>query len=78
MMNIVNMQAAKTHLSRWVEEALQGEKIVLAKAGKPMGVRAPIDQTSAPRKGGRLKAVLGEIPVDLDEPSPEIGTLFRG
>jgi len=32
----VNIQAAKTHLSRLVEEAAAGEEIVLAKAGKPI------------------------------------------
>ena len=35
-MKMVNIQAAKTHLSRLVEEAAGGTEIVLAKAGKPM------------------------------------------
>ncbi len=35
-MKTVNIQAAKTHLSRLVEEAAGGEEIVLAKAGKPL------------------------------------------
>ncbi|MCC6414527.1 MAG: type II toxin-antitoxin system Phd/YefM family antitoxin, partial [Opitutaceae bacterium] len=34
-MNTINIQAAKTHLSRLVEQAAAGEEIVLAKAGKP-------------------------------------------
>jgi prevent-host-death family protein len=35
-MKTVNIQAAKTHLSRLVDEAMAGTEIVLAKAGKPM------------------------------------------
>ena len=36
----VNIYAAKTHLSRLVEEAAAGEEIIIAKSGKP--VRAPL------------------------------------
>jgi len=35
-MKVINIQAAKTHLSRIVEEAAAGEEIILAKAGKPL------------------------------------------
>ncbi len=77
-MKTVNIQAAKTHLSRLVEEAVQGEEIILAKAGKPMVVLSPIDQAKEPRKGGRLKKKLGDIPEDFDESSPEIEALFDG
>ncbi|MND34536.1 hypothetical protein D3C80_251550 [compost metagenome] len=35
-MKTVNIHEAKTHLSRLVEEAANGEGIVIAKAGKPM------------------------------------------
>ena len=34
-MRTVNIHEAKTHLSRLVEEAAQGESFVIAKAGKP-------------------------------------------
>jgi prevent-host-death family protein len=35
-MRIVNIHEAKTHLSRLVEEAANGESFVIAKAGKPL------------------------------------------
>lgn len=35
MSKTVNVHQAKTHLSRLIEEALAGEDIVIAKAGKP-------------------------------------------
>ncbi len=33
---IVNIHEAKTHLSRLVEEAANGNSFIIAKAGKPM------------------------------------------
>jgi prevent-host-death family protein len=35
-MQTVNIHEAKTHLSRLIEKAVQGESFVIAKAGKPM------------------------------------------
>ncbi|MEO6022573.1 MAG: type II toxin-antitoxin system prevent-host-death family antitoxin, partial [Burkholderiales bacterium] len=35
-MDTVNIHHAKTHLSKLVEQASQGEEIIIAKAGKPM------------------------------------------
>ncbi|MGA8160291.1 MAG: type II toxin-antitoxin system prevent-host-death family antitoxin, partial [Acidobacteriaceae bacterium] len=32
----INIHEAKTHLSRLIEEAVQGEPFVIAKAGKPV------------------------------------------
>lgn len=35
LVKVVNIQEAKTHLSRLVEEACAGQTIVIAKAGRP-------------------------------------------
>jgi prevent-host-death family protein len=35
-MHTYNIHEAKTHLSRLVEQAAQGESFIIAKAGKPM------------------------------------------
>ena len=51
---VVNVQEAKTHLSRLLERAHQGETIVLAKAGKPYAKLVPLE-TRLPRKPGLLK-----------------------
>lgn len=47
--SVVNIHAAKTQLSRLVEDAKQGEKVVIAKAGKPMPRLLPIEQAREPR-----------------------------
>jgi prevent-host-death family protein len=54
-MKTVNIQAAKTHLSRLVEEAAAGEEIILAKAGKPLAKLVPFAMTRKRRIGGLLK-----------------------
>jgi prevent-host-death family protein len=41
-MKMVNLYEAKTHLSRIVDEALAGEQIVLARAGKPLVKLVPV------------------------------------
>ena len=40
----VNMHEAKTHLSRLVERAVEGETVIIAKAGKPLVKLVPIHQ----------------------------------
>jgi len=59
-MKMVNIQAAKTHLSRLVEEAVAGEEIILAKAGRPLVRLAPFVQQKQPRKLGSLKGRIHE------------------
>ena len=68
-MKTVNIHAAKTHLSRLVEEAATGEDIVIAKAGKPMVRLVP----ARPRKRtgfGELKGRM-TIAADFDDPLPD-------
>lgn len=41
-MTKVNIHEAKTHLSKLLEQALNGEEIVIAKAGKPLVRLVPV------------------------------------
>jgi prevent-host-death family protein len=69
-MTTVNMHAAKTHLSRLVDEAVEGKEIVIAKAGRPMVRLVPV----APK---RRRTGFGEdrgkiwIADDFDAPLPD-------
>jgi prevent-host-death family protein len=69
-MKTVNLHAAKTHLSRLVEDAVQGEEIVIAKSGKPLVRLVPV--TTAGRRTG-FGADKGRIRVaaDFDAPLPD-------
>jgi prevent-host-death family protein len=77
-MRTVNIHAAKTHLSRLVDEVAAGEEIVIAKAGKPLARLVPFASTREPRQPGLMKGKLW-IAEDFDEPLPEeIMAAFRG
>jgi prevent-host-death family protein len=71
----VNIQAAKTHLSRLVEEAVAGEEIVLAKAGKPLVRLMPVQPKTKKRKLGGLRGSIKELPGCWD-PDPAIEAEF--
>lgn len=59
-MKTINIQAAKTHLSRLVDEAAAGEEIVLAKAGKPLVRLVPFRASGQPRCGGQFAGQIFE------------------
>jgi prevent-host-death family protein len=54
-MTIVTIHEAKTHFSRLVELAANGEEVVITKAGKPTVKLVPIILSKPKRKPGRLK-----------------------
>lgn len=70
MEKIVNIHEAKTHLSKILKRVMSGEKIVIAKAGKPIALLSPIDQVPNPRIPG-IDAGKVEISPDFDAPLPE-------
>lgn len=77
-MHQVNIHEAKTHLSRLIDEAVQGEPFIIAKAGKPLvKVMALTAPTGKERR--RLGFMIGQltIPEDFDRMgSQEIEGLF--
>ena len=77
-METYNIHEAKTHLSRLVELAANGEPFVIAKAGRPM-VKVMALSAPEPREMTRTGFMAGEIevPKDFDRMgSDEIQKLF--
>lgn len=67
----INIHQAKTQLSKLVEEAAQGEEIIIAKSGKPVAKLVPIAATKAKiRKPGGLKGQIW-LADDFDAPMSE-------
>ena len=66
----INIHAAKTHLSRLVDEAAGGEEIIIAKAGKPVARLIALETPKPPRVLGLLKGKL-HLPDDIHAPLPE-------
>ena len=76
----INIQEAKTHLSRLVEEASQGKSFIIAKAGKPLVKVTPLSEKEKKdeQKLGFMKGEL-VVPDDFDSMGEsEIIRLFEG
>ncbi|PTM42015.1 type II toxin-antitoxin system Phd/YefM family antitoxin [Bosea sp. 124] len=69
-MKTVNIHAAKTHLSRLVEDVAAGEEVIIAKHGKPMVRLVPLEAVRPKRQLGLL-AGQARIPDDFDAPLPD-------
>jgi prevent-host-death family protein len=78
-MRTVNMHEAKTHLSRLVEAAANGEPFIIARAGKPI---VKVVALEAPASGARRTGFLAgqiSVPGDFDRMgADEIESLFEG
>ncbi|MGB5833852.1 MAG: type II toxin-antitoxin system prevent-host-death family antitoxin [Thiohalocapsa sp.] len=67
-MRTFNMHEAKTHLSRLVEQAAQGQPFVIARAGKPLVKVVPLipPEVGAKRRLGFMTDQI-EVPEDFDQ-----------
>ena len=70
MERIVTITEAKAQLSRLVEDAVAGERVVIGKAGRPMVVLEPYAEDPTPRALGGWKGKVWVAP-DFDDPLPE-------
>lgn len=69
-MKSVNVQEAKTHLSRLLEEVKAGQEIVLAKAGKPIARLVPYKKSVKSRVGGQFKGQVWQAEDCWDSDDP--------
>jgi prevent-host-death family protein len=66
----VNIHEAKTHLSKLLVQAGEGEEIIIAKAGKPIARLVPIKERVLRRQPGSAKGQVAVV-ADFDAPLPE-------
>jgi prevent-host-death family protein len=52
----VNVHEAKTHLSRLLNQALDGEEVIIMRAGRPLVRLTPLETAPARRKLGSAKS----------------------
>lgn len=71
-MTIYNIHEAKTHFSKLLERVLNGEEVIIAKAGKPVARILPVVTEVTQRVPGIDKGKVIIMP-DFDEPLPEFG-----
>jgi len=69
-MTIYNIHEAKTHFSKLLERVLNGEEVVIAKAGKPVARILPVVKEVPQRKPGNDAGKIIIAP-DFDDPLEE-------
>lgn len=72
----VNLHDAKTHLSRYVDQALAGEDVVIARAGRPLVRIVPLESEQQQRRLGFLRGLAvmeGDVKADF---AAEIDAMF--
>jgi len=78
-MPTVNIHEAKTHLSRLIEAAVQGESFIIAKAGKPLVQVTAIEPAEMPKSRIGFMAGHINVPDDFNDLGrDEIAGMFLG
>jgi prevent-host-death family protein len=77
-MTTVNVYAAKTQLSRLLDQVEKGEDVIITRSGRPVAKLTSVRRSQSPRKLGGLKGRI-RIGRDFDAPlPPEILDAFEG
>jgi prevent-host-death family protein len=77
-METVNVHEAKTHFSRLLDKAQDGQEFVIAKAGRPVARLGPLARRGRKRRLGLLDGKF-RIPDDFNRPLPdEVIAAFDG
>lgn len=78
-MQITNISDAKASLSKLIEKVMNGEEVVIGKAGKPVAKLVPYNQDTSPRQlgAGQWQGNIWIVD-DFDELPDEILNLFTG
>lgn len=76
---IVNVHAAKTHLSKLLERAENGEEVIIARAGKPVARLTPVAPVATQEYGGWIGSLQGKawIADDAFETDDELIDLMQ-
>ncbi len=74
----VNIHEAKTHLSKLLRRTMEGEEIIIARAGVPIAKLVSIGRGRTPFPLGLDRGAY-EVPKDFDAPLPhEVIAAFEG
>jgi prevent-host-death family protein len=69
-MSSINLNQAKTHLSKLVDQAASGQDVVIARGGKPVARLTKLSADTGPIRFGMLKGKI-KIAADFNAPLPE-------
>ncbi len=74
-MEIATIHEADSQLSRLIDRAMNGEEVIIARAGRPMVRLVPIVADQPPRVGGQWKGRV-RIAEDFDSLPEDIASAF--
>ncbi len=77
MPKVINIYEAKTQLSALVDQAVNGDDVIIARNGKPQARLTALVPAKGKIKYGLLKGKFS-VPDDFDSPNPDIEALFYG
>lgn len=76
-MHEVNIHEAKTQLSKLIQEALEGEEVIIKKGNKPL-VRLDVLPEARPvRRLGGVAELVTFMAGDFDEPLPDLSAYME-
>src|SRR5438132_894167 len=55
---LINIHDAKTHFSKFINQALKGDEIIIARDGKPLIRLVPYVEETLIRRGGQFKGLI--------------------
>lgn len=76
-MRQVNVHEAKTQLSKLLEAVEAGERVVIARAGKPVAVLSAYKEGVRKRRLGQFRGQ-GHVPDDFDALPEDLARAFEG
>jgi antitoxin (DNA-binding transcriptional repressor) of toxin-antitoxin stability system len=75
---MININEAKTHLSKYARLVKNGERIVLCDRNRPFAEIRPLALTDEGKRPFGLARGEFDVPDDFNDPVPEIEALFSG
>ena len=70
-MTQVTIKEAKTHLSKLIQQAIEGEEVIIAKGQQPLVKLVALPEAPQQRRIGNAEGVIVYMADDFDEPLPE-------
>ena len=71
-MHQVNIHEAKTHLSRLIQEALDGEEVIIARDNKPLVRLHVLPEAKNKRRLGGIPHLIVSMADDFDAPIEDL------
>lgn len=77
MMHQVNIHEAKTQLSKLIQEAIDGQEVVIARGNKPVVRLEVLPEARRKRRIGGIKNLIVEMKEDFNDPMDDFADYMK-